>query len=64
MSERGISKRRHSNDSKELILFIRNVRKDLTSFTINLAGLSTGQASVLLICLWAYSERNVDKYPA
>ena len=45
-----------------LFLFISNVRKDLTSFTINLTGLSTGLACVLLIYLWVYHKRNVDKY--
>jgi putative ABC transport system permease protein len=42
--------------------FYRNIRRNRTSFVINLIGLSTGLACVLLIYLWVYDELNVDKF--
>ncbi len=40
----------------------RNARRFKTTFFINLAGLSTGLACVLLIYLWVNDELHVDKF--
>jgi putative ABC transport system permease protein len=45
-----------------LLLFIRNIRRNKTSFFINLIGLSTGLACALLIYLWVQDELMVDKF--
>ncbi len=45
-----------------LILFYRNIRRDKTSFFINLIGLSTGLACTLLIYLWVNDELHIDKF--
>ncbi len=45
-----------------ILLFIRNIKKNRTTFFINLLGLSTGLACVLLIYLWVHDELNVDKF--
>ncbi|MCE7058080.1 ABC transporter permease [Algoriphagus sp. AGSA1] len=45
-----------------LILVYRNLRKDKSTFLINLIGLSTGLASVMLIFLWVRDEIRVDKF--
>ncbi|WP_215223990.1 ABC transporter permease [Echinicola shivajiensis] len=45
-----------------LIIFIRNIRKDRSTFLINLIGLSTGLACVLLIYLWVNDEMKMDKF--
>ncbi|WP_200979333.1 ABC transporter permease [Echinicola sp. 20G] len=45
-----------------LIIFIRNIRKDRSTFLINLIGLSTGLACVLLIYLWVNDETKMDKF--
>ncbi|MCX2681740.1 ABC transporter permease [Galbibacter sp. EGI 63066] len=45
-----------------LILFLRNIKKDKSTFLINLIGLSTGLACVLLIYLWVNDELNVDTF--
>ncbi|WP_057940112.1 ABC transporter permease [Algoriphagus resistens] len=45
----------------QLILIYRNLRKDKSTFLINLIGLSTGLASVLLIFLWVNDELQIDK---
>ncbi|MBN2212911.1 MAG: ABC transporter permease [Bacteroidales bacterium] len=45
-----------------LLLFIRNIRRNKTSFFINLIGLSTGLACALLIYLWVQDEIRVDKF--
>ena len=47
---------------KNFLLFIRNIQRDKTSFTINLIGLSTGLACALLIYLWVNHELDVDKF--
>jgi len=44
-----------------LLLIYRNLRKDKSTFLINLIGLSTGLASVLLIFLWVNDELQIDK---
>ncbi|WP_234573176.1 ABC transporter permease [Rhodohalobacter sp. 614A] len=43
-------------------LFFRNIKKDKSTFLINLIGLSTGLACVLLIYLWVNDELSVDKF--
>ena len=45
-----------------LILFFRNVKRYKSSFIINLIGLASGLASVLLIALWVLDELQVDKF--
>ncbi|WP_236978354.1 ABC transporter permease [Membranihabitans maritimus] len=45
-----------------LILFLRNIKKDKSTFLINLLGLSTGLACVLLIYLWVNEELVMDKF--
>lgn len=45
-----------------LVLSIRNFRRNKTAFFINLIGLSTGLACVLLIYLWVNDELSVDKF--
>ena len=47
---------------RNLILFFRNIKRDKTSFLINLIGLSTGLACAILIYLWVNDELNVDKF--
>ncbi len=47
-----------------ILLFLRNIKKNKTTFSINLIGLSTGLACVLLIYLWVSDELNVDKFHA
>ena len=45
-----------------LILIYRNIVRFKSTFFINLIGLSTGLACVLLIYLWVSDELNVDKF--
>ncbi|WP_411030048.1 ABC transporter permease [Spongiimicrobium sp. 3-5] len=45
-----------------LLLFFRNLKKHKSSFLINVIGLSTGLACVLLVYLWASDELKVDKF--
>jgi len=45
-----------------LLLLLRNFKRDKTSFLINLVGLSTGLACAFLIYLWVNDEMNVDKF--
>lgn len=49
---------------RNLIFFLRNIKRDKTSFYINLTGLSMGLACVLLIYLWVNDELNMDKFHA
>lgn len=44
------------------LLFFRNIKRNKTSFFINLIGLSTGLACTLLIYLWVQDELNFDKF--
>ncbi len=44
------------------LLFIRNIKRDKSSFFINLIGLSTGLACALLIYMWVNDERSMDKF--
>ncbi|WP_422082176.1 ABC transporter permease [Ulvibacterium sp.] len=43
-------------------LFLRNIKRQKGSFFINIIGLSTGLACVLLIYLWVHDELNMDKF--
>ncbi len=43
-------------------LFFRNIKKYKGTFLINVIGLSTGLACVLLITLWVVDELQVDKF--
>ncbi|WP_179343422.1 ABC transporter permease [Winogradskyella ursingii] len=44
------------------LIAIRNIKKNKTSFFINIIGLSSGLASVILICLWISDELSVDAF--
>ena len=43
-------------------LFFRNIKKHKSSFFINIVGLSTGMACVLLVYLWVSDELAIDKF--
>lgn len=45
-----------------LLLIYRNFKRSKSTFLINLVGLSTGLASVLLIFLWVNDELSIDKF--
>lgn len=45
-----------------LLLFFRNIKRNKSSFLINIIGLSTGLASALLIYLWVSDELSMDKF--
>ena len=45
-----------------LLLFLRNIKKHKSSFLINLIGLSSALACVLLVYLWVSDELNKDKF--
>lgn len=45
-----------------LTLFIRNIKKDKGTFLINIIGLSSGLACVLLIYLWVHDELSMDQF--
>lgn len=45
-----------------LLLFYRNFRQFKSTFFINLVGLSTGLASVIMIYLWANDEMSIDRF--
>ncbi len=45
-----------------LKLSFRNFQRNKSTFLINLIGLSTGLAGVILIALWVHDERSVDKF--
>ncbi len=47
---------------QNILLFFRNVQKNKSTFLINIIGLSTGLACVLLICLWVKNELKVDGF--
>lgn len=44
------------------ILFLRNIKRNPSSFLINIIGLSTGLACALFIALWVSDELGVDKF--
>lgn len=43
-------------------VFFRSIKKQKSSFIINVIGLSTGLACILLISLWVSDELSVDKF--
>ena len=45
-----------------LLIFLRNIKKNKSTFLINIIGLSTGLACVMLIALWVLDELGVDKF--
>ncbi|BFP42799.1 ABC transporter permease [Flavobacteriaceae bacterium GF1] len=45
-----------------LLLFFRTIKKNKSIFFINVIGLSTGLACVILIALWVFDELKVDKF--
>lgn len=45
-----------------LLISYRNFLRYKSSFFINLVGLSTGLAAVLLIYMWVYDELSIDKF--
>ncbi len=47
-----------------LLMSWRTIKKDKSTFLINLLGLSTGLAAALLIFLWIHDELNVDTFHA
>lgn len=47
---------------QNLLLYLRNIKRHKTSFLINIIGLSTGLASVLLVCLWVFDELAMDSF--
>lgn len=47
-----------------ILIFFRNIKRQQSTFLINMIGLSTGLACVLLIVLWVRDELNVDKFHA
>ncbi|MEO1010441.1 MAG: FtsX-like permease family protein [Bacteroidota bacterium] len=47
---------------QNLKLFFRNIKRNKSTFLINIIGLSTGLACALLIALWVFDELSVDKF--
>jgi len=45
-----------------LIIFLRNIKKYKSTFIINIIGLSSGLACVLLISLWVLDQLEIDKF--
>jgi putative ABC transport system permease protein len=45
-----------------ILLILRNIRRNKTTFIINLVGLSTAFACAILIFLWVNDEQLVDKF--
>ena len=45
-----------------ILLFFRNIKKHRNTFLINIIGLSTGLACVLLITLWVTDELSIDGF--
>ncbi|WP_350286674.1 ABC transporter permease [uncultured Croceitalea sp.] len=45
-----------------LLLYLRNIKKHRSSFLINIVGLSTGLACVVLVYLWVSDELAMDKF--
>jgi len=45
-----------------LFIYFRNIKKHKSSFLINVIGLSTGLAGVLLIAMWVFDELSVDTF--
>ncbi len=47
---------------QNLLISFRNIKRNKSSFFLNLIGLSTGLACVLLICFWVNDEFSFDKF--
>lgn len=47
---------------QNIVLYLRNIHKHKTTFLINLVGLSSGLACVLLVYLWVSDELAMDKF--
>ncbi len=45
-----------------ILLYLRNIKKNKGSFFINLIGLTTGLACAILVYLWVSDELRVDKF--
>ena len=45
-----------------LLFFLRTIKRHKSTFFINLVGLSSGLASVLLVYLWVHDELAIDKF--
>ena len=45
-----------------LLFFLRTLKRHKSTFFINLVGLSSGLASVLLVYLWVHDELAIDKF--
>ena len=45
-----------------LLIILRNMKRNKSTFSINLIGLSTGMACTILIFLWVNDELNIDKF--
>ena len=44
------------------LLFLRNIKKNRTTFSINIIGMSIGLACALCITIWAMDELSVDRF--
>jgi len=47
---------------QNILISFRSIKRNKSSFFINLIGLSTGLACFLLIFMWVHDELNIDKY--
>lgn len=47
-----------------ITIFLRSIKRDRSTFFINIIGLSTGLACVILIAIWVRDELAVDKFHA
>ncbi len=45
-----------------LLLFLRNIKKNRTTFSINVIGMSIGLACALFIAIWVMDELSVDSF--
>ena len=45
-----------------LLLFARNIKKNRTTFSINIIGMSIGLTCALFIAIWAMDELSVDRF--
>ena len=47
---------------QNIVLYLRSIKKHKSSFLINVVGLSTGLACLLLVYLWVSDELAMDKF--
>jgi len=47
---------------QNLLLFLRNIKKNKTTFSINVIGMSIGLACTLFIAIWVMDELSVDNF--